>query len=113
MNIRTELTSHDILDILFKTWELGKERKIFKGPSSTWTRVFENHKVRIIPKTKGKPYCAAIQSAYLALTISFKSFHGKPVVSKGGSWCYSEVGSSKQNFSQFSFFVLSLTCEFA
>lgn len=61
--------------------------KIFKGPSSTWMRVFENHKVRITPKTKGKPYCAVIHSAYLVLIIPFKSFHGKPVVSKGRSWC--------------------------
>ena len=60
--------------------------KIFKGPSSTWMRVFENHKVRITPKTKGKPYCAVIHSAYLVLIIPFKSFHGKPVVSKGRSW---------------------------
>ena len=74
-------------------------------------KAFENHKVRITPKTKGKPYCAAIQSAYLVLIISFKSFHGKPVVSKGGCWYYSEMGSSKQSLSQFSFFVLSLICE--
>ena len=61
--------------------------KIFKGPRSTWMRVFENYKVRITPKTKGKPYCAVIHSAYLVLIIPFKSFHGKPVVSKGRSWC--------------------------
>lgn len=42
MNIRTELTSHDILDILFKTWELGKERKIFKGPSRIWLNFLSN-----------------------------------------------------------------------
>lgn len=36
MNIRTELTSHDILDILFKTWELErkeKKEKLYKDPA--------------------------------------------------------------------------------